>query len=144
MKIEGWRINQSSIGKEMFDNTARTEVSFVTDDEIDRDTLLNYIRLYDKSTATPIDIDLGFYQSMKKFAEEDEKLYKFYDGKSPSQIKEICDEIYNRIHKFLEHNMKSPQINWKYRQFTTGIDILRAYNIWWTPPSNQMKNKETR
>ncbi len=134
MKIECWNINQSSEG--------RTEFSFVTYDKIDRDTFLDHIKLYDKSTTEPF--DLRFYLSMKKFAEEDEKLYKFYDGKSPSQIKEICDEIYNRIHKFLEHNMKSQQINWKYRQLTTGIDILRAYNIWWTPPSNQMKNMETR
>lgn len=126
MKIESWNINQSSTG--------RTEFTFATYDEIDHDTILEYLKLYDKSTA-PIDLD--FYLRMKKFAKEDEELHEFYTGKSPVQISEICDEIYNKIHKFVEHNVRSKQINWNYRQLTTGIEILRAYNIWWTPPTEE-------
>lgn len=129
MKIELWCFNQSSTG--MLDNPVRTEVSFVTNDDVDRDTLLEHIKLYDRSTATPIDLDL--YRRMKKFAEEDEKLHDFYRGRSPEQIKEICDGIYERIHELVGSNVRSPQVNWEYRKLSVGIEILRAYNIWWTP-----------
>ena len=129
MKIELWCFNQSSTG--MLDNPVRTEVSFVTNDNVDRDTLLEHIKLYDGSTETPIDLD--FYRRMKKFAEEDEKLHDFYRGRSPEQIKEICDGIYEKIHKRVEHNVRSPQVNWEYRKLSVGIEILRSYNIWWTP-----------
>lgn len=132
MKIENWIINQSSTG--MLDNTIRTEVIFVTNDEIDRDTLLDHIRLYDKSTATPI--DLRFYMSMKKFAAEDEELHDFYRGKSPEQIKEICDGIYDRIHELVGRHVRSPQVNWEYRKLSAGIEILRDYGIWWTPSTD--------
>lgn len=132
MKIELWCFNQSSTG--MLDNPVRTEVSFVTNDDVDRDTLLEHIKLYDRSTATPIDLDL--YRRMKKFAEEDEKLHDFYRGKSPEQIKEICDGIYERIHELVGSNIRSPQVNWEYRKLSVGIEILRAYNIWWTPSKN--------
>ena len=140
MKIEGWSIHQTKTGTEISDNTVRTEFSFVTNDDIDRDTFLDHIRLYDKSTTEPFDLD--FYLSMKKFAEEDKELHEFYTGKSPSQIKEICDEIYHRIHKFLEQYKRSPQINWEYRKLNTGIEILRVYNIWWTPPVESKEVEE--
>lgn len=135
MKIENWIINQSSTG--MPDDTVRTEVTFVTNDEIDRGTLLDHIRLYDRSMAVPIDLD--FYLRMKKFADEDEKLHDFYCGKRPSQIKEICDGIYDRIHELVGRNIRSPQVNWEYRKLLVGIEILRAYGIWWTPSTD---NKE--
>ena len=132
MKIELWCINQSSTG--MLDNPVRTEVSFVTNDDIDRDTLLEHIKLYDKSTTVPFDLD--FYLRMKKSAEKDEKLHDFYRGRSPEQIKEICDGIYDRIHELAGRNIRSPQVNWDYRKLSVGIEILRAYNIWWTPSKN--------
>ena len=83
MKIELWCFNQSSTG--MLDKPVRTEVSFVTNDDVDRNTLLEHIKLYDTTTTELIDTD--FYWRMKKFAEEDEKLHDFYRGKSPEQIK---------------------------------------------------------
>ena len=129
MKIELWCFNQSSTG--MLDNPVRTEVSFVTNEDIDRDTLFEYIKLYDNSTTELIDMD--FYWRMKKFAEEDEKLHDFYRGKSPEQIKEICDEIYDRIHELVGRNVRSPQVNLVYRKLSVGIEILRSYGIWWTP-----------
>ena len=129
MKIEFWNINQSSTG--MPDDTVRTEVSFVTNDAIDRNTLLDHIKLYDRSTAEPI--DMKFYLRMKKFAEDDEKLHDFYRGRSPEQIKEICDGIYDRIHELVRRNIRSPQVNWEYRKLSVGIEILRSYGIWWTP-----------
>lgn len=61
MKIECWNINQSSEG--------RTEFSFVTYDKIDRDTFLDLIRLYDKSTAVPNDDTETTGDSAKKFVE---------------------------------------------------------------------------
>lgn len=137
MKIEFWNINQSSTG--MPDDTVRTEVTFVTNDEIDRDTLLDHIRIYDKSTA--VHIDLGFYMSMKKFAAEDEKLHEFYRGKSPEQINEICDGIYDRIHELVGRHVRSPQVNWEYRKLSVGIEILRAYGIWWTPSTDNKKEE---
>lgn len=137
MKIELWCFNQSSTG--MLDNPARTEVSFVTNDDVDRDTLLEHIKLYDRSTATPIDLDL--YRRMKKFAEEDEKLHDFYRGKSPAQIRKICDGIYDIIHELVGSNIRSPQVNWEYRKLSVGIEILRAYNIWWTPPELSEENE---
>ena len=133
MKIENWCINQSSTG--MLDSPVRTEVSFVTNDYIDRVSLLEHIKLYDGSTETPIDLD--FYRRMKKFAEEDEKLHDFYRGRSPEQIKEICDGIYEKIHKRVERNVRSPQVNWEYRKLSVGIEILRSYNIWWTPQTDE-------
>ena len=136
MKIELWCFNQSSTG--MLDNPVRTEVSFVTNDNVDRDTLLEHIKLYDGSTETPIDLD--FYRRMKKFAEEDEKLHDFYRGRSPEQIKEICDGIYDRIHELVGRNVRSPQVDWDYRKLSVGIEILRAYNIWWVPPTKEENN----
>ena len=132
MKIENWCFNQSSTG--MLDKPVRTEVSFVTNDDIDRDKLLEHIKLYDGSTTEPIDMD--FYFRMKKFAEDDEKLHDFYRGRSPEQIKEICDEIYDRIHELVRRYVRSPQVNWEYRKLSVGIEFLRAYNIWWTPSKN--------
>ena len=132
MKIENWCINQSSTG--MLDNPVRTEVSFVTNDDVDRNTLLEHIKLYDKSTTVPFDLD--FYLRMKKSAEDDEKLHDFYRGRSPEQIKEICDGIYDRIHELAGRNIRSPEVNWDYRKLSVGIEILRAYNIWWTPSKN--------
>ena len=124
----------------MLDNPVRTEVSFVTNDDVDRDTLLDHIKLYDRSTSTPIDLD--FYQRMKKIAEEDEKLHDFYRGRSPEQIKEICDGIYDRIHELVGRNVRSPQVDWDYRKLSVGIEILRAYNIWWTPPECRRETNE--
>lgn len=138
MKIENWCINQSSTG--MLDNPVRTEVSFVTNDDIDRDTLLEHIKIYDKSKTEPIDMD--FYFRMKKFANEDEKLHDFYRGRSPEQIKEICDGIYDKIHELVGRNVRSPQVNWEYRKLSVGIEILRAYNIWWTPPECRRETNE--
>lgn len=132
MKIENWCFNQSSTG--MLDNPVRTEVSFVTNDDIDRVTLLEHIKLYDKTTAIPFDPD--FYLRMKKFAEEDEKLHDFYRGMRPEQIEVMCDTIYDRIHELVGRNVRSPQVNWDYRKLSVGIEILRAYNIWWTPSKN--------
>ena len=66
MKIELWCFNQSSTG--MLDKPVRTEVSFVTNDDVDRNTLLEHIKLYDTTTTELIDTD--FYWRMKKFAEE--------------------------------------------------------------------------
>lgn len=129
MKIEFWNINQSSTG--MLDNPVRTEVTFVTNDDIDRDTLLEHIKNYDKSTTESIDMDL--YRRMKKFTEEDEKLHDFYRGRRPEQIKEVCDGIYERIHELVGDNVRSPQVNWEYRKLSVGIEILRAYGIWWAP-----------
>ena len=129
MKIELWCFNQSSTG--MLDKPVRTEVSFVTNDDIDRDTLLEHLKLYDRSITEPIDLD--FYRRMKKFADEDEKLHDFYRGRSPEQIKEICDEIYDRIHELVGHNIRSPQVNWDYRKLSVGIEFLRSYGIWWAP-----------
>lgn len=133
MKIENWCFNQSSTG--MLDNPVRTEVSFVTNDNIDRKTLLEYIKRYDNLRTGSIDTD--FYFRMKKFAAEDEKLHDFYRGKSPAQIKEICDGIYDRIHDLVGNNIRSPQVNWEYRKLSVGIEILRAYNIWWTPSTDK-------
>ena len=138
MKIENWCFNQSSTG--MLDNPVRTEVSFVTYDDIDRDTLLEHIKLYDRSIAEPIDLDL--YRRLKKFAEEDERLHDFYRGRSPEQIKEICDGIYDRIHELVGRNVRSPQVNWDYRKLSVGIEILRAYNIWWTPSKNNSNEED--
>ena len=138
MKIEFWNINQSSTG--MLDNPIRTEVSFVTNDDVDRDALLEHIKLYDRSTSTPIDLD--FYRRMKKIAEEDENLHDFYRGRSPEQIKEICDGIYDRIHELVGRNVRSPQVDWDYRKLSVGIEILRAYNIWWTPPECRRETNE--
>ncbi len=132
MKIENWCFNQSSTG--MLDKPVRTEVSFVTNDDVDRNTLLEHIKLYDRSIAEPIDLD--FYRRMKKSAEEDEKLHDFYRGRSPEQIKEICDGIYERIHELVGRNVRSPQVDWDYRKLSVGIEILRAYNIWWAPSKN--------
>jgi len=132
MKIELWCINQSSTG--MLDNPVRTEVSFVTNDDIDRDTLLEHIKLYDGSATEPIDMD--FYFRMKKFTAEDEKLHDFYRGRSPEQIQKICDELYEKIHELVGSNIRSSQVNWEYRKLSIGIEILRAYNIWWTPSKN--------
>lgn len=137
MKIENWIVHQSS--PEMLDNTVRTEVTFVTNDEIDRDTLLDHIRLYDRSMAVPI--DLGFYLRMKKFADEDEKIHDFYRGRSPEQIKEICDGIYDRIHEHIRHNNRSPLVNWEWRKLSVGIEILRAYGVWWTPSTDNKKEE---
>ena len=139
MKIEFWNINQSSTG--MSDDTVRTEVSFVTNDAIDRNTLLDHIKLYDRSTA--VSIDMKFYLRMKKFAEDDEKLHDFYRGKSPEQIKEICDGIYDRIHELVGRNVRSPQVNWEYRKLSVGIEILRTYNIWWTPPTKEVEEHDS-
>ena len=136
MKIEFWNINQSSTG--MPDDTVRTEVSFVTNDAIDRNTLLDHIKLYDRSTAEPI--DMKFYLRMKKFAEDDEKLHDFYRGRSPEQIKKICDGIYDRIHELVGRNIRSPRVNWKYRKLSVGIEILRSYGIWWTPLTKEENN----
>lgn len=133
MKIENWRINQSSTG--MLDTPVRTEVSFVTNDDIDRESFFEYIKLYDKSTAAPFDAD--FYWRMKKFAEDDEKLHDFYRGRSPEQIKEVCDGIYARIHELVGRNVRSPQVRWEYRKLSVGIEILREYNIWWAPPTEE-------
>ena len=138
MKIENWCFNQSSTG--MLDNPVRTEVSFVTNDDVDRDTLLEHIKLYDRSIAEPIDLDL--YRRMKKFAEEDERLHDFYRGRSPEQIKEICNEIYDRIHELVGRNVRSPQVNWEYRKLSVGIEILRSYNIWWTPPTKEVEEHD--
>lgn len=132
MKIENWCINQSSAG--MRGTPVRTEVSFVTNDDIDRDTFLEHIKLYDGTTATPIDLD--FYRRMKKFAEDDEKLHDFYRGRRPEQIEVICNTIYDRIHELVGRNVRSPQVDWEYRKLSVGIEILRAYNIWWTPPKS--------
>ncbi len=132
MKIENWCFSQSSTG--MLDKPVRTEVSFVTNDDVDRNTLLEHIKLYDRSIAEPIDLD--FYRRMKKSAEEDEKLHDFYRGRSPEQIKEICDGIYERIHELVGRNVRSPQVDWDYRKLSVGIEILRAYNIWWAPSKN--------
>jgi hypothetical protein len=74
---------------------------------------------------------------MKKFAEEDEKLHDFYRGKSPAQIKEICDGIYDRIHELVDRNVRSPQVNWEYRKLSVGIEFLRSYGIWWTPSTKE-------
>ena len=133
MKIENWQINQSSTG--MLDKSVRTEISIVTTDDIDRETFLEHIKLYDKSAAEPI--DPHFYQRMKKFADEDEKLHDFYRGRHPEQIKKVCDEIYEKIHKLVGSNIRSPQVNWEYRKLSVGIEILRGYNIWWTPPTEE-------
>lgn len=138
MKIEIWCFNQSSTG--MLDNPVRTEVSFVTNDDVDRDTLLEHIKLYDRSIAEPIDLDL--YRRMKKFAEEDERLHDFYRGRSPEQIKEICDGIYEKIHELVGRNVRSPQVNWEYRKLSVGIEILRSYNIWWTPPTKEAEEHD--
>lgn len=132
MKLENWCFNQSSTG--ILDKPVRTEVSFVTNDDVDRDTLLDHIKLYDRTASTPIDLDL--YRRMKKFAEDDEKLHDFYRGRSPEQIKEICDGIYDRIHELVGRNVRSPQVDWDYRKLSVGIEILRSYNIWWTPSKN--------
>lgn len=133
MKIENWHINQSSTG--MLDKPVRTEISIVTTDDIDRETFLEHIKLYDKSLAESIDPYV--YQRMKKFADDDEKLHDFYRGRNPEQIKEVCDEIYEKIHKFVGRNIRSPQVNWEYRKLSVGIEILREYNIWWTPPTEE-------
>lgn len=133
MKIENWCISQSSTG--MLDKPVRTEVSFVTNDDIDSETFFEYIKLYDKSAAEPI--DPYFYQRMKKFADEDERLHDFYRGRRPDQIKEVCDEIYEKIHKLVGTNIRSPQTRWEYRKLSVGIEILREYNIWWTPPTEE-------
>ena len=139
MKIEFWNINQSSTG--MSDDTVRTEVSFVTNDAIDHNTLLDHIKLYDRSTAVPF--DMKFYLRMKKFAEDDEKLHDFYRARSPEQIKEICDGIYDRIHELVGRNVRSPQVNWEYRKLSVGIEILRTYNIWWTPPTKEVEEHDS-
>lgn len=136
MKIENWCINQSSAG--LLDTPVRTEVTFVTNDDIDRDTLLEHLKLYDGSTAEPI--DMNFYFRMKKFAAEDEKLHELYRRRSPEQIKEICDGIYDRIHELVGRNVRSPQVDWDYRKLSVGIEILRAYNIWWAPPTKEENN----
>jgi hypothetical protein len=137
MKIENWCFNQSSTG--MLDNPVRTEVSFVTNDDVDRDTLLEHIKLYDKSMAEPIDLDL--YRRMKKFAEEDERLHDFYRGRNPRQIMGICDGIYEKIHEFV--GSRSPQVTWEYRKLFVGIEILRSYNIWWTPPTKEVEEHDS-
>jgi hypothetical protein len=136
MKIENWCFNQSSTG--MLDKPVRTEVSFVTNDDVDRNKLLEHIKLYDGSTTELIDAD--FYWRMKKFAEDDEKLHDFYRGRRPDQIKEVCDGIYERIHELVGRNVRSPQVNWEYRKLSVGIEILREYNIWWTPPTKDENN----
>lgn len=136
MKIESWNIRQSSTG--MLDFAVRTEVSFVTNDDIDRDTLLEHLKLYDGSTTESINLE--FYLRMKKFAEEDEKIHDFYRGRSPEQIQEICDGIYDRIHELVGRNVRSPQVDWDYRKLSVGIEILRAYNIWWVPPTKEENN----
>ena len=136
MKIENWCFNQSSTG--MLDKPVRTEVSFVTNDDVDRNKLLEHIKLYDGSTTELIDAD--FYWRMKKFAEDDEKLHDFYRGRRPDQIKEVCDGIYERIHEPVGRNVRSPQVDWDYRKLSVGIEILRAYNIWWTPPTKDENN----
>lgn len=138
MKIENWRINQSSTG--MLDKPVKTEVSFVTNDDIESETFFEYIKLYDKSAAEPI--DPYFYQRMKKFADEDERLHDFYRGKSLEQIKEICDGIYDRIHELVGRNVRSPQVDWDYRKLSVGIEILRSYNIWWVPPTKEENNND--
>lgn len=140
MKIESWHVSQSSTVS-LLENSVKTEVSFVTNDDIDRDTLLEHIKLYDKSATEPI--DRAFYFRMKKFAYEDEKLHDFYRGRSPEQIKEICDEIYDRIHELVERNVRSPQVNWEYRKLSVGIEILRAYNIWWTPSTKEVAGHDS-
>ena len=136
MKIENWHINQSSTG--MLDKPVKTEISIVTTDDIDRETFLEHIKLYDKSVAESIDPYV--YQRMKKFADDDEKLHDFYRGRNPEQIKEVCDEIYEKIHKLVGRNIRSPQVNWEYRKLSVGIEILREYNIWWTPPTKDENN----
>lgn len=148
MKLENWCFNQSSTG--MLNNPVRTEVSFVTNDDVDRDALLDHIKLYDRSSAEPNDrssaepIDLQFYLCMKRRAEEDEKIQDFYRGKSPEQIKEICDGIYDRIHVMIAvcDINRSPQVRWEYRKLSAGIEILRDYGIWWAPKEYRRETNE--
>lgn len=125
MKIEHWSVMTHStctIPKTEIQLTTKTEIQITTTDDIDTKKFMDYVRAYNDGS------DPEEYEQFKSAAKEQEKLRDSFRGYSPEMIYDTCTELYGKL--------KAPDQGklWDRKRFTVGLDILRQYSIFWTPP----------
>ncbi len=122
MKLENWNVHQTeSVANE---GSIITQVSVWTYDDIDARKLIEWIKAYNP------EFDLDEYNTLIKAKEEDIKLHDFFRGRSPEQIVQCCNDLYEAIQR------EKPGNVYNRKRLKVGIEILQGYNIFWTPPKN--------
>ena len=101
-----------------------TQVSVSTYDDIDAKKLIEWIKAYNP------ELDLDEYKTLIKAKEEDVKHHDFFRGRSPEQIVQCCNDLYDAIQR------EKPGSVYNRKRLKVGIEILQGYNIFWTPPRN--------
>ena len=128
MNIKGWEIKQEST---MIHGQVSTQILVVTHDHIaNAKALLTYLEAYDPASTDPSDV--GECAELRRAKEENEKLHTYFRGFTPEQIVEECNELYAKQSK--PHYEQSIVDR---KRFVVGLDILRKYNIYWTPPKEE-------
>lgn len=129
MKIDGWEIKQES--SVMIHDRVSTQILVVTHDNIaNTKALLSYLEAYDPASTDPS--DASECAELRRAKEENEKLYEYFRGFTPEQIVEECNELYAKQSK---PSYEQSIVDRK--RFIVGLDILRKYNIYWTPPKKE-------
>lgn len=122
MKLENWDVHQTESVEN--DGSIITQVSVFTYDDIDPRKLIEWIKSYDP------EFDLDEYKTLIKAKEEDIKHHDFFRGRSPEQIVQCCNDLYDAIQR------EKPGSVYNRKRLKVGIEILQGYNIFWTPPRN--------
>lgn len=128
MKIKGWEIKQEST---LVHGQVSTQILVVTYDDIaNTKALLEYLEAYDPTCMSMS--DNGTFTELRRAKEESEELHEYFRGFTPEQIVEECNELYAKQSK---PSYEQSIVDRK--RFSVGLDILRKYNIYWTPPKEE-------
>ena len=128
MKVRNWEIKQEST---LVHGEVSTQILVVTHDHIaNTKALLEYLEAYDPTCMSMS--DNSTFAELRRAKEEDEKLHAYFRGFTPEQIVEECNELYAKQSK---PSYEQSIVDRK--RFIVGLDILRKYNIFWTPPKKE-------